>query len=772
MADTTQVREQHRFDVDKLHRYLIDNVPEFPKTNDTFAVRQYSSGQSNPTFYLEKGGKEFVLRKKPPGKLLRGAHQIDREYRIQNALYSVGYPVPRQYLYCTDVSIIGTEFYLMEHVTGRIFRDVMLPECTPAERNALFRALNDVHAKLHQINYKALGLENYGKVGNYCQRQVSTWSKQYRASITSDIESMNKLMDLLPKAFPKEAEPTSIIHGDFKMDNVIFHPTKPVVIAVLDWELSTLGHPIADFSYSCIMFYKPMVFTQMISVPDGFPSEEDYVRWYCENIGISSPIPNWDIYMALNLFKLAGIAQGVFARFKAGIASAVKERAEVMEALVQPVADTALYVLTRSGKNLWEDLQAIKSTADIIPTLDPYNKSPKGQDIYNRVKKFMEEHVYPAEQVYSKQLENAPVKWFIPQIVDELRAKARKEGLWNLFFKPASGLTQLDYALIAEELGRSPLGPATFNCGAPTAPDIEMLQQCANEEQKKKYLQPLLDGHMTSCFVMTEPDVASSDAVNLKCSIRREGDNYIINGQKWWITGGNDPRLGFVTVMGKTGDDSLPRHHRHSVVIVPVNTPGMKRGRSLLFMGYEDVPFGHIQLDFDNVKVPVSNVLLGEGRGFEVAQSRLGPARLQHCMREIGVAERALEMMCARVHERSPFGKTLARQGVVQHQIAESRIGIEKARLLVLRAAYLQDKYGVKAAKKQISMAFVTTPRTVKQIIDHAIQIHGAAGVSQDYPFWKWFAWARAMQIFDGPDEVHLTAIAKTELQEQEKSKL
>ncbi|XP_070569787.1 acyl-CoA dehydrogenase family member 11-like [Ptychodera flava] len=772
MADTSSVRQEHRFDEQKLHRYLIENVPEFPKTNSQLVIRQYRSGQSNPTFYLKKDETEFVLRKKPPGKLLRGAHQIDREFRIQSALYSVGYPVPRQYIFCKDASIIGTEFYVMEHIHGRIFRDFYLLESSPEERQALYHAINQVHAQLRKIDWRSLGLAGYGKVGGYCKRQVATWTKQYKASETSNIESMNKLMELLPTVLPTEQEPTSIIHGDFKIDNVVFHPTEPRVIAVLDWELSTLGHPLADFSYSCLLFYQTVLVPELagLEAPEGFPSEEQYIKWYCDAVGIKPPIPNWNVYMAISLFKLGGIAQGVYARFKLGIASAVKERAERTGEMVRPLGDKALEVLYRSIVD--PDIHIIKSADDIIPVLDPYSKSPKGQEIHDRVKKFMAEHVYPAEEIFERELENAPTKWFIPKILEELRVKAKSEGLWNLFYQPISGLCQLDYALIAEELGRSPIAPVTFNCAAPTAPDIEMLKHCATEEQKKTWMEPLLDGTFTSCLTMTEPDVASSDPTNLECSITKEGDYYVINGKKWWITGGNDPRLKVVFVMGKTGDDSLPRHQRHSVLIVPFDSPGLKRGRSLMFMGYEDAPFGHVELEFDNVKVPTTDILLGEGRGFEVVQSRLGPARLQHCMREIGVAERALELMCDRCHKRSPFGKTLARQGVVQHSIAECRIGINQCRLLILRAADTLDKYGAKAARKQIAMAFVATPRTVRKVIDQAIQIHGGGGVSQDYPLWKMFAWARAMQIFDGPDEVHLTAIAKAELQDQQKAKL
>nr|XP_006822728.1 PREDICTED: acyl-CoA dehydrogenase family member 11-like [Saccoglossus kowalevskii] len=763
--DTTEVRSEHRFDVDKLHRHLVENVEEFPKSNNSIEVKQYRSGQSNPTFFLQKDGMEFVLRKKPPGKLLRGAHQIDREFRIQSALYSIGFPVPKQYFYCRNTNIIGTEFYLMQHVRGRIFRNASLPGCSPKERLELFQVMNHTLAKLHQINWQRLKLHDFGKAGNYCKRQISTWSKQYKASQTSHIESMDKLLELLPLRLPTDEDITTIIHGDYKVDNI------PHVLAVLDWELSTLGHPYIDFAYNCILYN--MIETKKLylygnmsdrsKVIPGMPTEKEYIAWYCHAMNITPPISHYNFYLALSLFKMASILQGVYARFIQGIASAIADKAESVGSIVEPIADKALLVLTRLDSEIkWN---TISSVDDILPVLDSCAKSPKGQEIYNRVKRFMKEHVYPAEVVFEEQLKNSTTKWFLPQVLKNLWAKAKEEGLWNLFIQSVSGLTHLDSALIAEEVGTSPIGPLIFNKNSLY---IDLLDQFGTNEQKMKWVKPLLDGEVTSAIAMTETNVASSDPTSLECSIKRVGENYVVNGTKWWISGAGDPRLKLVFVLGKTGDDIIPRHKRHSIVIVPVDTPGFKIGRSLQVFGYQDVPFGHMELHFNNVRVPVSNILLGEGRGFEVVQSRLGPARLQHCMRQVGVAERVLEMICDRAQSRSTFGKNLAQQGVVRHQIAECRLGIEQIRLLTLRAAHTMDTYGCKAAKKQIAMAFVATPRTVKNIIDTAIQIHGGAGVCQDYPFWKMFSQARAMQISYGSDEVHLMAIAKDELKQQQ----
>ncbi|XP_077997292.1 acyl-CoA dehydrogenase family member 11-like isoform X2 [Glandiceps talaboti] len=407
------------------------------------------------------------------------------------------------------------------------------------------------------------------------------------------------------------------------------------------------------------------------------------------------------------------------------------------------------------------------STSDFLPILDTNAVSAKGKETLEKVKKFMTEYVNPGELVYRQQMQESGKKWWIPPIIDELKAKAKAQGLWNLFLPGISGLTVLEYALIAEETGKSRIGPEVFNCAAPDTGNMEVLYLYGNAEQKKQWLEPLLDGKIRSCFCMTEPQVASSDATNMECSIERDGDSYVINGRKWWSSGAGDPRCKIAILMGRTGGKSAPRHKRHSQILVPLDTPGVKIVRFMQVFGNEDSPKGHAEIEFTNVRVPLSNMILGEGRGFEIAQGRLGPGRIHHCMRAIGVAEMALMMMCARVHQRSPFGKTLAHQGVVQHQIAESRIEIDAMRLLVLKAAHTIDKYGTKAARKQVAMIKVLVPRSTVKIIDRAIQIHGGAGVSQDFPLSAMYAASRTLQIADGPDEVHLTSIGLQEMRDQ-----
>ena len=378
----------------------------------------------------------------------------------------------------------------------------------------------------------------------------------------------------------------------------------------------------------------------------------------------------------------------------------------------------------------------------------------------------MDEHVYPNEAVFQRQVAEGD-RWQPTQIVEDLKVKAREAGLWNLFLpesESGAGLTNAAYAPLCEIMGRVfQFAPEVFNCSAPDTGNMEVMVRYGSPEQRQRWLEPLLRGEIRSCFAMTEPDVASSDATNIKTSITRDGDSYVINGHKWWISGAGDPRCAIAIVMGKT-DPSAQKHQQQSMILVPMNTPGLEIRRTLTVYGYDDAPHGHAELMFTNVRVPASNLLLGEGRGFEIAQGRLGPGRIHHCMRLIGIAERALESMCARVKTRAAFGKLLADQGTIRRDIAESRIEIEQARLLTLKAAQMMDTVGNKAARREIAMIKVVVPRMAQGVIDRAIQAHGAAGVSQDFQLANAWAHARTIRLADGPDEVHLEAIAKLEL--------
>ena len=390
--------------------------------------------------------------------------------------------------------------------------------------------------------------------------------------------------------------------------------------------------------------------------------------------------------------------------------------------------------------------------------------SDKVKDLQDRLQSFMDEHIYPNEIRLRQEIELN--RWQPAKIVEDLKPKARAAGLWNLFL-PASeygaGLTNLEYAPLCEMMGRSPMAPEVFNCSAPDTGNMEVLARYGTAEQKERWLRPLLAGEIRSCFAMTEPQVASSDATNIDASIVRDGSEYIINGRKWWTSGAGDPRCKIVIFMGKT-DRSAPAHRQQSMILVPMDSPGVKIKRLLTVFGYDDAPHGHGEVSFENVRVPSANMLLGEGRGFEIAQGRLGPGRIHHCMRSIGIAERALETMCRRVESRVAFGKPLAEQGTIRANIARSRIEIDQARLLTLKAAYKMDTVGNKAARGEIAMIKVVAPNVAERVLDRAIQAHGGAGVSGDTFLAAAWAGARSLRFADGPDEVHIEAIAKLEL--------
>ena len=399
-----------------------------------------------------------------------------------------------------------------------------------------------------------------------------------------------------------------------------------------------------------------------------------------------------------------------------------------------------------------------------------FEHSPKVKDLAARVTRFMDENVYPAEPVYVAEVEQNRQRgnpWIATKVMETLKSKARAAGLWNLFLPESdlgAGLTNLEYAPLCEIMGRSWIAPESFNCNAPDTGNMEVLVRYGTDAQKNRWLEPLLRGEIRSAFAMTEPDVASSDATNIEASIVRDGDQYVINGRKWWTTGGPDPRCRILIFMGKSDAANPDRHRQQSMVLVPVDAPGVRMVRVLTVFGYDDAPHGHAEFDFENVRVPVENLLLGEGRGFEIAQGRLGPGRIHHCMRLIGQAERSLEAMCRRAASRVAFGKAVADRTVTQERIANARILIDQARLLVLHAAWKMDVAGNKAAKKEIAMIKVAAPTMACQVIDWAMQVHGAAGVSDDFQLAFFYAQARTLRFADGPDEVHRNQIARLEL--------
>uniref|UniRef100_A0A8C7GYJ0 Acyl-CoA dehydrogenase family member 11 n=1 Tax=Oncorhynchus kisutch TaxID=8019 RepID=A0A8C7GYJ0_ONCKI len=681
----TPVREQHRFNTVNLQRYLSGKTRGV-SNNDRFTVRQYSAGQSNPTFLIQTPSDSYVLRKKPPGMLLPGAHKVDREYRVQKALFSAGFPVPQPLLHCTDAEVIGTEFYLMEHVQGRIFQDLRLPGVSAAERAALYVSAVEVLARLHSLDLTSLDLEGYGRGPGYCKRQVSTWTKQYRAAAHKEIPVMDKLSDWLLSNLPTNDNEVALVHGDFRVDNLIFHPTEARVVAVLDWELSTTGQPMADLAYFLMPNYLPSGLSLLSCMGslrgvEGIPSPEDLISIYCRCREIPSSLHQLNFYLALSVFKMAGIAQGIYARHLLGNASA--PNAAQFGQSVEPLAQVGLQIAENPSRSGPADARLFLQTA-------------KGQAVHQQVTEFMKQHVLPAQQevseYYSKHA-HSPQRWHPPQVIEDLKAKAREAGLWNLFLPAVSGLSQLDYAHIAEETGRCLYAPDLFNCQAPDTGNMEVLHMFGTEEQKREWLQPLLSGQIRSCFCMTEPDVASSDATNMECTLQRDQDHYVVHGRKWWSS--------------------------------------------------------------------------GEGRGFEIAQGRLGPGRLHHCMRAVGSAEWALELLCQRAAHRQTFGKKLYQHEVVAHWIAECRLAIDQTRLLTLHAAHALDTLGSRSARKQIAMIKVVAGRMVCKVVDTAIQVYGGAGVSGDFPLAQMYAYARTLRIADGPDEVHMSSIAHLELRDQ-----
>jgi acyl-CoA dehydrogenase len=392
--------------------------------------------------------------------------------------------------------------------------------------------------------------------------------------------------------------------------------------------------------------------------------------------------------------------------------------------------------------------------------------SPRSLELQEKLLGFYKQYIYPNEETYRKQVDSAVNRWQPVPVIEELKPVARQAGLWNLFLPESdygAGLSNLDYAPLCEIMGRVSWSAEVFNCSAPDTGNMEVLVRYGTAEQKQHWLTPLLNGEIRSCFAMTEPDVASSDATNIRASITRDGDHYLINGRKWWTSGAGDPRCKISIFMGKT-DPAAARHKQQSMILVPMDAAGVKIERLLNVYGYDHAPHGHAEVSFTNVRVPASNILLGEGRGFEIAQGRLGPGRIHHCMRLIGQAERALEMMCKRTRKRVAFGKPIAEQGTIRADIADSRMEIEQARLLVLKAAYMMDTVGNKAARAEIAMIKVIAPNMALRVIDRAVQAHGGAGVCQDFELASMWANNRTLRLADGPDEVHREAIAKLEL--------
>ena len=764
--------------VTPLLQYLSKNVST-SSGSPTLSLVQCTGGQSTPTFYLNYSGLELILRKQPNGNIFPGSHTVDREYTVIKALSKAGFPVPEALLYCSDANIIGTEFYLTKFMKGRIFKDPLLPGIMPEERQEIYLEMIRLLARLHKYNPRDIGLESFVKnEKNYYEHQIQKWTQNYKALEPAKIESMEKLIKWLPENVPKgSSDVDRVCHGDYRLENIIFHETEPKIVGVLDWKFSTLGHPYSDLASNCMGYYIPKTKNALMPAmgrfdigTSGIPSEKKLVQEYCKLAGVEEKTlrgpedKHWRYYLSFAFFRLAGIQQNIH-KTTSQESPALKTIGDLGK-IPKMIADVG-----------WKFSNPPKELAKGPNVVDLLGFSDKVKGIQKQLTDFMDEYVYPNERLYFSQISQDPVmRWkVVPPIMEELKEKAKKAGLWN-FFLPSEGhkLTVYEYGLLCEIIGRSLIAPEVFNCSAPDTGNMELLHLYGNKEQKDRWLTPLLNGEIRSCFAMTEPRVASSDATNIETSIVKDPSNpdyYVINGRKWWTTGGGDPRCKLAIVMGKTPNPKKPAHEQQSMILVPFDSEGIKIMRPLTVLGFDDAPGGRFEVLFTNVRVHKSNLLVEEGKGFEIAQGRLGPGRISHCMKLIGLSQRCLEAMCIRATNRMAFGKLLMDQGTVMSYIAKSRIEIEQCRLFVLYAAKCIDIYGIKKVRKEISAIKVSAPNMAVRVIDRAIQIHGGDGLTEEL-LARAFVYARMMRIADGPDDVHEMSIAKMEFEEYIQSKV
>eukprot|EP01083_Nonionella_stella_P025905 71318_1 len=787
-----------RFDESRLLQYLRDKVDIFPKQG-SLVIKKFGFGQSNPTYLLQCKQMKLVLRKKPSGHILRSAHAIEREYRVMSALQNSRVPVPKTYVLCTDSSIIGTPFYIYEFIQGRVFTAAHIPSLRAQQRFAIYAELQKVLSAIHSVNLSEVGLSDYStSTTDHVTRTINIWNKQFNASKSPETEAITELNSFYSKINDYQRNDTEsnqikcLVHGDFKLDNVVFDAKSLRILAVLDWELSTIGNPLTDVAGFCLTYYplsmigQASLFGRDLS-KIGIPDERAFVNAWIQDLNVKTskfirnftfPIKDFNFYLAVTVYRNIGIAQGVFKRIKDGNASDTRFAALSAKDVLTQMAKTGLSMLAEP--DLYSKLLIIpkavlsKNEADHLPPhLEPFREHFADSaffDLRRRLLYLMDAYIYPAERqcaLFYCNPSNERVVW--PGL-EPLKLKAKELKLWNLFlpkeYPEGAGLTNLQYAPLCEIMGRSlHFASEVCNCSAPDTGNMEVLAKYGNTFQKQTYLKPLLEGTIRSCFGMTEPAVASSDARNIGCSAIKSSDGkyYIVNGRKHWTSGAMDQRCKLCILMVKT-DVFQTQYSQQSMLICPMNLKGVKIVRHLTVFGYSDLPHGHAEVIFDNVRVPSENLILGEGKGFEISQGRLGPGRIHHCMRIIGVCERALDWMKKRCLTRYAFGSMMAQKTSIQQDIADSRCEIEQARLLVLQTAAMMDKLGNKKARQWISMIKVVGPRMGCKIVDRAIQANGGLGVSQDTPLAKMYSDLRSLRLADGPDEVHQRVVARLEL--------